>query len=61
MWKSDDILMLVAAILLVVVNWLAFHDIHETHTVRDWLMLAATILVFVKFALEIWQRYFRKL
>jgi len=56
----DKILMFTAVLLLLFVNWLAFHDIHEGHTVRDWLMLIASVLVFFEFAREIWKRYLRK-
>ncbi|HLO17063.1 MAG TPA: hypothetical protein VK206_19675 [Anaerolineales bacterium] len=54
----DNLLMIAAGFLLVVVNWLAFHDIREAHTVRDWLMLVASILVFIQFAREFWTRNF---
>jgi hypothetical protein len=60
MLNTDNLLMLVASILLLFVNWLAFHDFREAHTVRDWLMLIASILVFLKFAREFWNRYFRR-
>jgi hypothetical protein len=36
-----------AVILLLLADLLAFHDLFEPHTVRDWLMLAATALVVV--------------
>ena len=36
---TDYLLMIAASFLLLVVNWLAFHDIRQAHTVRDWLML----------------------
>jgi len=57
MLNADNLLMLVASLLLLFVNWLAFHDIHETHTVRDWLMLVASVLVFLKFSREFWSRH----
>jgi hypothetical protein len=38
------------------VNWLAFHDFREAHTVRDWLMLFASVLVFIQFTREFWKR-----
>ena len=50
MWKIDNLLMVAASLLLLVVNWLAFHDVREVHTVRDWLMLFASILVAIQFA-----------
>ena len=58
MFNTDSLLVLVASLLLLFVNWLAFHDFRETHTIRDWLMLTASILVFLKFAREFWNRYF---
>jgi hypothetical protein len=59
MLNTDNLLMLTASLLLLFVNWLVFHDFHETHTVRDWLMLIASVLVFLKFAREFWKRRFR--
>ena len=58
MLNTDNLLMLVACLLLLAVNWLAFHDFHEAHTVRDWLMLIASVLVFLKFAGEFWNQNF---
>lgn len=43
MLNKDSLLMLAATLLLLFVNWPAFHDIHESHSVRDWLMLIATV------------------
>jgi DNA-binding CsgD family transcriptional regulator len=54
----NNLLMLITSLLLLFVNWLAFHDIHEAHTVRDWLMLSASVLVFLKFAKELRNRDF---
>ena len=34
-------------VLLLLADALAFHDLFEPHTVRDWLMLAATALAIV--------------
>ena len=48
MLKTDYLLIAIAATLLLFINWLAFHDFGEPHTVRDWLMLAASVLVFCK-------------
>ena len=59
MLKIDNLLILVASLLLLVVNWLAFHDFHEAHTVRDWLILTGSVLVFLKFAREFWNTHFR--
>ncbi len=54
----NNVLMLTASLLLVLVNWLAFHDFREAHTVRDWLMLIASGMVILKFVGESWGRYF---
>jgi hypothetical protein len=56
MLTTDNVLMLAASILLLFVNWLAFHDIREPHTVRDWLMLIASALVIIQFARIFWSR-----
>jgi hypothetical protein len=56
MLNTDSLLMIAASLLLLAVNWLAFHDFLEPHTVRDWLMLLASILVFVQFGREFWNR-----
>jgi hypothetical protein len=56
MKKIDSLLMILVTILLLAVNWLAFHDYLEPHTVRDWLMLLASILVFVIFARLAWRK-----
>jgi hypothetical protein len=56
MLKTDSLLMIAASLLLLVVNWLAFHDFLERHTMPDWLMLLASILVFVQFGREFWNR-----
>ena len=43
-----SMLSLAAAVtLLLFVDFLAFHDLLEPHTVRDWLVLAASALVVV--------------
>ncbi len=34
-------------VLLLVVDLIAFHDLFEPHTVRDWLMLAASALAVI--------------
>ncbi|HEY3072602.1 MAG TPA: hypothetical protein VGJ46_07265 [Candidatus Limnocylindrales bacterium] len=39
-----------AVVLLLVADFLAFHDLFEPHTVRDWLMLAASALTAVGLA-----------
>lgn len=60
MLNIDNLLMIVASLLLLAVNWLAFHDFREAHTVRDWLMLVASALVFLEFGREFWNRYLRQ-
>jgi hypothetical protein len=41
-----DVLMLgVTAALLLAADVLAFHDLFEPHTIRDWLVLVATLIV----------------
>ena len=54
----NNLLMLITSLLLLFVNWLAFHDFQEAHTVRDWLMLIASALVILKFAWDFWNRQF---
>ena len=54
MWKIDSVLMAAASLLLLMASWLAFHDVREVHTVRDWLMLFASILVAIQFARVFW-------
>ena len=39
-----------AVILLLLSDLLAFHDLFEAHTVRDWLVLIATALAVVALA-----------
>ncbi len=56
MLNLDNLIMIVASLLLLFVNWLAFHDFGEAHTVRDWLMLFASVLVLVQFARVFWNR-----
>lgn len=58
MLNIDNSLIIAASFLLLVVDWLAFHDFREVHTVRDWLMLTASLLVFIQFAREFWNRNF---
>jgi len=60
MFNLDNLLVLAASLLLLFVNWLAFHDIREPHTARDWLLLMASVLVFLKFGRDFWNRYFRR-
>jgi hypothetical protein len=56
-FNTDNVLMILASLLLLAVNWLAFHDFREPHTVRDWLTLVATVLVYLEFGRELWKRY----
>jgi len=56
----DNFLIVAASLLLLVVNWLAFHDFREAHTARDWMMLAASALVLIQFARQFWTRTFRQ-
>lgn len=55
----NNLLVILATLLLLFVNWLAFHDFREAHSVRDWLMLIASALVFLKFAKDFWSQYFK--
>ncbi len=59
MFNTDNVLMIAASILLLMVNWLAFHDLREAHTLRDWLMLVASVLVLVQFARAFWNSAMR--
>ncbi len=58
MFSLDNLLIVTASLLLLFVDWLAFHDMGEPHSVRDWLMLIASALVFLQFARELWNRNF---
>ena len=42
-----------AAVLLLAVDWFAFHDLREHHTVRDYLTLVASMLVLFRFGWEL--------
>lgn len=39
-----------AVVLLLLADFLAFHDLFEPHTIRDWLMLAGSLLAILGFA-----------
>ena len=39
-----------AVVLLLLADLLAFHDLFEPHTVRDWMMLAASALALAALA-----------
>jgi len=54
----ENVLMVVAGLLLLAADWLAFHDFREAHTVRDWLMLFGSILVFSQYARMLWKQNF---
>ncbi|CAN5731882.1 hypothetical protein BH10CHL1_BH10CHL1_06370 [soil metagenome] len=56
MLKTNYLLMMAASLFLLAVDWLAFHDFREAHTVRYWLMLFASVIVFTQFARDFWQR-----
>ena len=60
MLKSDYLLISIASLLLIAVNWLAFHDFREPHSARDWLMLFASVLVFIHFARLLLKSYLRR-
>jgi hypothetical protein len=45
--KRSIVCLVTAVILLLVADALAFHDLLEPHTVRDWLMLAGSGLVVI--------------
>jgi hypothetical protein len=45
--KWSMVALAAAALLLLLADGLAFHDLFEPHTVRDWMMLAASGLVLV--------------
>jgi hypothetical protein len=42
-----------AVLLLMIVDWFAFHDFFEPHTFRDYLTLFASGLVFLQFGMEL--------
>lgn len=50
--KSKKQLIWIVIALLLVVDVLTFHDVTETHTLRDWLTLAASILLIINFFKE---------
>jgi hypothetical protein len=54
MTHTDRLLIIAASMLLLFVNWLAFHDFREAHTGRDWLMLLASGLTAIQFARTLW-------
>jgi len=52
----NKLLILGTTVSLLMVNFLAFHDLHEPHTFRDWLTLFASSLVFVYFGRQLFSR-----
>lgn len=54
--KTNQIFGIVIVLLLLLINWLTFHDFSESHTVRDWLTLLTSILIFIYFAKEVFQK-----
>ncbi len=56
MLDGDTLLMIAASLLLLFVDFLAFHDFREAHSLRDWLMLLASVLVFLELARDLWKR-----
>jgi hypothetical protein len=50
MMKWSTMSLAAAVVLLLLADALAFHDLFEPHTVRDWLMLMATALAAVGLA-----------
>jgi len=51
------VLMFSATTLLLIVDWFAFHDFREPHSTRDWLMLLASALVFIRLGSELYARH----
>jgi hypothetical protein len=51
--KWDGLLLIAVVVLLVLVDLLTFHDVFEPHSVRDWLILAVSILVFT-YVVKVW-------
>ena len=45
--KWSTVSLAAAVVLLILADFLAFHDLLEPHTVRDWLVLAASALAIV--------------
>jgi hypothetical protein len=45
------------AVMLLAVDFLAFHDVTEEHTLRDWLTLFASLLVFIYLAKDLLTSY----
>jgi len=45
--KWQVALLAAGVVMLLLADFLAFHDLFESHTVRDWLTLAGSALAFV--------------
>ena len=45
--KWSTLSLAAAVVLLLLADFLAFHDLFEAHGVRDWLMLAASALAVI--------------
>jgi hypothetical protein len=45
--RWDVMLLAATVVLLLAADLLAFHDLFEPHTIRDWLVLSATAIVLV--------------
>jgi hypothetical protein len=61
LWKEHcdmpkRLITVVTILLLLAVDWLTFHDLFEPHTVRDYLTLAASLLVFLYIGLDVLRR-----
>jgi hypothetical protein len=56
MKSADYLLIALSSLLLLAVNWLAFHDLREPHTTRDWLMLLGSLLAVAEFARMVLKR-----
>jgi hypothetical protein len=58
LWKEHcempkRVVTVVTVLLLLAVDRLTFHDLFEPHTIRDYLTLAASLLVFVYITLDV--------
>lgn len=50
MIKWSVVALVVTVTLLLFADFLAFHDLFEPHTAKDWLVLAASVLAVVSLA-----------
>lgn len=50
MMKWSMVSLAAAVVLLLLADFLAFHDLFEPHTVRDWMVLVASALAVVGLA-----------